>query len=223
MPSYNPFKEQAPVVQTGRCYQKHPALEIGEFKVYGGSCLHPVVTDADVYVGLDMSMKRTADMYPWTDRVAFLFYIQDMSTPDDPEQFKKLITWLSGQVSAGKKVHIGCIGGHGRTGMVLSALYFTMTGEADAITLVRQKYCQKAVETQSQVDFLVKHFGMLPAAPVKQPFNYDHYDFGAKPTKKKTTTSKSTKGKAADGLVLPIKSPMSIWGPNMLPVVVEGK
>lgn len=107
--------------------------------------------------------------------------------------------------------------------MVLSALYFTMTGEADAITVVRQKYCQKAVETQSQVDFLAKHFGILPASPVKQPFNYDHYDFGTKPTKKKTTPSKSTKGKAADGMVVPLKSSISIWGPNMTPVFGEGK
>lgn len=148
---------------TGRCYESHPALKIGEHLIYGGSCIHPIVTDADVYVGFDLGMPRTRKAYPWEPGESFLFTIKDQHAPDDIGQFTKLIDWLAVQLIAQAKVHVGCIGGHGRTGTVLAALVATMTGEKDAIAYVRQHYCQKAVESQAQVDFLVKHFGIVAA------------------------------------------------------------
>jgi hypothetical protein len=147
-----------------RCYETHPAYPVTEQHViYGGACSWPVVSDADVYGGFDSSMHPKAGVYPWSDKtgpVEFLFRIVDGSVPDDVNEFSKMIDWLSEQLLAGKKVHIGCIGGHGRTGLVLAALRKHMTGDEDAITHVRKNYCKKAVESQKQIDWLNKHFGI---------------------------------------------------------------
>jgi hypothetical protein len=145
----------------GRCYEKHPALQLPgtDFVIYGGSCSSPAVKDADVYIGFDHSMKLTARAWPWKKGAEFLFEIQDMGVPRHPEEFQKLVKWTKKQVDAGLKVHCGCIGGHGRTGMMLSALV-SLYGEKDAISYVRQHYCPKAVESSSQVSFLKEQFGI---------------------------------------------------------------
>jgi hypothetical protein len=105
--------------------------------------------------------------YPWVEGESFLFHIPDMGVPKNPEAFKRLIDWLAVQLTAKKLVHVGCIGGHGRTGTVFAALVAKMTGNLDSIKYVREAYCHKAVESDSQVAFLGKHFGVLPAAPTK--------------------------------------------------------
>lgn len=150
-----------------RCYESHPALLIAGFHVYGGSCSNPVVKDADVYVGLDHSYKRSDKEYPWEEGVSFLYPITDMAAPRDPASFKKLIDWLAEQILDGKKVHIGCIGGHGRTGTVLSALVAVLDNNKDAITYVRNNYCKKAVESEVQIAFLHTHFGITKVEPSK--------------------------------------------------------
>lgn len=154
------------------CYETHPPLKIGDYTIYGGSCAKPVVKDADLYVGFDTSMMSTDLCYPWTSGYEFLYYIQDMHAPKDPESFKSLIKYLDEQLRAGTKVHIGCIGGHGRTGTVLAALVQHMLGIEDAITYVRTNYCKKAVETKDQIKFLHKHFGIKEADPTKEGYSH---------------------------------------------------
>ena len=144
------------------CYATHPALKVGAWQVYGGSCGNPVVENADIYVGLDSSMRR-AHHYPWNDGpqvVNVFFPITDGTAPKDIVEFKKMITWLALQLSAGKLIHIGCIGGHGRTGIVMAALVKEVTGNVDATQYVRDNYCNKAVESQSQVLFLFNEYGI---------------------------------------------------------------
>jgi hypothetical protein len=154
--------------QFKRCYESHPPLILGDgIKIYGGSCSSPIIHDADIYVGFDLSMQKSNKAYPWEPGESFLYYIKDMQAPSDADSFKKLIDWLAVQLTAKKKVHVGCIGGHGRTGTVLAALAHVMTGRKDAIEWVREQYCQKAVESHSQVDFLVKLYGMEAAVPAK--------------------------------------------------------
>lgn len=43
-----------------------------------------------------------------------------------------------------------------------------MMGEEDAITYVRKNYCQKAVESKSQVEFLHKHYGIKKVGGSKE-------------------------------------------------------
>lgn len=147
-----------------RCYESHPPLEIpGYGVIYGGSCNSPVVKDADVYIGFDHGMKRGPN-FPWEEQtIVEVFYpVQDRHAPQHPENFRKMVDWTLLQLSAGKKVHAGCIGGHGRTGTFLAALV-AAAGNKDAVQYVREHYCKKAVESKAQVDFLMKHYGVAKA------------------------------------------------------------
>jgi hypothetical protein len=165
-----------------RCYETHQPLPITvnaeagpvTYHINGGSCFSPVA-GCDIYIGLDSGMNVKRE-YPWNQQQdpaqRILFPITDGSVPQDPEDFKRMIDWIAVQLIAGKKVHVGCIGGHGRTGLVLSALVKVMTGEADAITYVRKNYCEKVVESTTQVNFLHSHFGITKADPSKGTYSY---------------------------------------------------
>lgn len=155
----------------GRCYESHPPLKLGGYEIYGGSCLNPVVKDADVYVALEGSWKPKTSSYPWEPSpvVEFLFKIVDMSVPSSVTDFKALLKYLQEQLEAGKKVHVGCIGGHGRTGMVFSALASQMMPDLESPTeYVRKNYCHKAVESAHQVQWLHQHFGIKTVLGAKE-------------------------------------------------------
>lgn len=151
-----------------KCYESHPPLKIGDYLIYGGSCSTPVEKDADIYIGFDYSMRFTPASYPWNGGTQeVLFRIHDMQAPDDPKEFRKLVEWTAEQLKAGKKIHAGCIGGHGRTGTFLAALVKHMTGNKDAIKYVRDNYCHKAVETETQIGFLEEEWGIKYQEPTK--------------------------------------------------------
>jgi hypothetical protein len=168
------------------CADTHKPLPVGGSFVYGGACGWPVVKDADIYVGLDGSMSfKGGSQYPWHPKdesgpVEFLFRIGDGQAPKDPQEFKAMINWLAEQLKSGKKIHVGCIGGHGRTGMVLAALVKVVDGIEDAITFVREHYCHKVVESKAQVDFLQQHFGIKPVAG-SHSLRVNHVHGGAVP------------------------------------------
>ena len=127
-----------------RCYHSHKPLKLpgGDLVIYGGSCITPAVKDAGVYIGFDYGMTFSGKQYPWRGSYEFLFEIRDMRAPADAGEFKKLVAWTVEQLQAGKKVHAGCIGGHGRTGTFLSALVATL-GEKDATEFVRTHYSRR--------------------------------------------------------------------------------
>ena len=185
-----------------RCYESHPPLELnlsegGTRFVFGGSCSYPIHNDADIYVGLDYGMKQHKQRFPWAHGHAIHYEIKDMSVPKDSDEFIELIAWLADQIRDGQKVHIGCIGGHGRTGIVLSALVAVMTDEPDAITYVRKNYCKKAVESTTQVKFLMKYFACKEVKGAKV--------FGSK--KKIGTTTK-----AMQAMINPVNAKHCIFG-----------
>lgn len=203
-----------------RCLESHPPLKIGDHVIYGGSCSTPMVVNADVYVGFDGSHRHVNGAnYPWNPGVSFLYHIADMHAPEDPESFKKLIEWLSVQLIANKLIHLGCIGGHGRTGLVLAALYKHVTGEADAITYVRKNYCEKAVESKEQVDFLHKHFGITPQPGAKAhtrsytaTTSHQSPRTTSAPAPAKDKPSKASKGAPSGSFtVVPLKTYENIW------------
>lgn len=143
-----------------RCAESHKGFKVGGFTVYGGSCLDPHVRDADIYIGLQDGMENVRQ--PWTSPagLSLMFHISDGHAPKNHETFTAMVKWLQSQLIAGKKVHIGCIGGHGRTGTVLAALTRVIDPSiTDAIGYVRKHYCKKAVESQKQVDYLMQQWG----------------------------------------------------------------
>ena len=156
-----------------RCYEKHPTFKLSNGILCGGSCSHPIVADADIYVGVDSYMHFKTPQYPWNAAksggpIEVLFPISDMCAPTDVAEFKKMIDWLAQKLEQGKKIHVGCMGGHGRTGTVLAALVAQITDSKDAIEWVRKNYCKKAVESHSQVQFLVKHYGVNSVTGYKE-------------------------------------------------------
>lgn len=146
----------------------HPLLEIkpGMPPVAGSASYSPVVDDYDVYIGFD-AMELTKRHLPWMPGVEIKYPIQDMSVPKDLKTYRELVDWTLEQLEGGARVHAGCIGGHGRTGMFFAALVAVATGRKNAITYVREHYCKKACETSAQIDFLVKHYGVDPVKASK--------------------------------------------------------
>lgn len=158
-----------------KCFESHTALEVGAYKIYGGSCHTPAVK-ADLYLALDHT--SLGDSQPWdVGPLRVSYRIQDQQAPKNTEKFKEMLRWICNQLQKGKKLHVGCIGGHGRTGLVLSALVATLTKNENPILYVRKNYCSKAVESEEQVDFLVKHFGVPPAPAVKNKYTNDVFEF----------------------------------------------
>ena len=150
-----------------KCAHNHPSLKIAEWEIYGGSCLDPIIKDANIYVGFEQGMRSPIQAYPWNGLISFHYPIVDRNVPVSIDEFRKLLSFLADNLKGGKKIHLGCIGGHGRTGLVLAALVTTMTGNVDSISYVRTNYCSKAVESDLQVAWLNKHFGITKVAPSK--------------------------------------------------------
>jgi hypothetical protein len=109
-------------------------------------------------------MKDIPGLLPWHGSAVY-FYIPNMGVPKSIDEFKNLLNWIMARLKDGKTVHIGCIGGHGRTGLVLAALTQLITNDPDATQRVRDEYCEKAVESKEQVEWLQKHFGINPVKP----------------------------------------------------------
>ena len=168
------IKEEADQMSDLHCYSyhSHPKLKLGGGVVSGGSCLNPP-PDCDIYVSLDHGVGITDIDYPWKklNSQHVRFFIDDFSIPKDPDNFKEMIYWLKDQLSAGKRIHVGCLGGHGRTGMVLSALVCVVNQDKNAIQTVRNKYCSSAVETSQQEKFLSTLFNIN--LPPQEPEFYD--------------------------------------------------
>lgn len=193
---------------TPRCYESHPPYEVAPgILIYGGSCHYPIVKDADIYGGFDSGMRfQGGSQYPWAGGegpIEFLFKITDMQAPTDEVEFRKMIEWLTEQLTAGKKVHLGCIGGHGRTGLVFSALHKHMTGDEDATTHVRTHYCKKTVESDTQVKWLQKHWGITPVEPTKA------YSYGSSSKSSSSSGSQKTLslGGGSSGTVVKLPLP----------------
>jgi protein-tyrosine phosphatase len=149
------------------CWENHPVYEIDGMPIIGGSCTK-AYPDTDVFIALDGGGRKGKRSYPWNKGVDIYFKIVDMQVPDDIKEFKKLLSYTAKQMKAGKRVFVGCIGGHGRTGLFLAALTTFMTGEKDSIKKVRAEYCPKAVESNVQMDWLHQYFDITKAEPSKK-------------------------------------------------------
>lgn len=225
MSKHHTPEKRPSVGQYQRCYETHKPLPIGEFLIYGGSCSSPMVSNADIYVGFDMSMRHTEKQWPWEPGESLLYPIPDMGVPKNVEEFKKLIAWLAVQLTAHKLIHIGCIGGHGRTGTVMAALVTHMTGEKDSITYVRKHYCEKAVESATQVRYLHEHFGIkeVPGAKEyagghgsKDWYAAKGYPAATNPMKQRELALETKGLPKTPYTATPVKTPMCIWGDNIV-------
>jgi hypothetical protein len=208
------------------CYASHPPFKFTgkdgvTYTMFGGNGRNPTVKGCDIYIGFDSGAGNPNPGYPWDEGyvqpILVDYFIPDMNAPKNAATFKKLVDWSCNQLQSGKLIHAGCIGGHGRTGTYLAAVYAQMTGQKDAIQYVRKHYCHKAVETEEQIDFLIKHYGVSDAEANKKwattttgfyggsgkMNGYQGSSGGGKPT---PVAFKNAKRKIA-----PVQSPKCIW------------
>lgn len=86
--------------------------------------------------------------------------IPDFGVPK-MDAFENALTRITKRMLLGDMVYIGCMGGIGRTGMMLAGLYRVLDGrELDAVSWVRANYLGHAVETQAQRN-LVNQFDVM--------------------------------------------------------------
>lgn len=92
--------------------------------------------------------------FPWTDGQAV-----------DLLKLDALMEWINPLITAGKKIEIACIGGHGRTGTLVAAIILYRNPEFTpkaVITAVRNLYCNHAVETYAQIKCLYEFVNLQP-------------------------------------------------------------
>lgn len=83
----------------------------------------------------------------------------DMNAPEDvPAKFWVELVKLIPKES---DVLVSCQGGHGRTGsfIALMAVFIDKMKGQDAIDLVRKNYCDNAIETKSQEEYIIRMAG----------------------------------------------------------------
>lgn len=159
-----------------RCSLKPVPFEIGDHTIYGtgfgkfGKEGPVSVKGFDLVVLLDAyaGSEFLRASKPWKSPKVFAFEIQDMNVPKDPVEFGKFLDYLTEALQEGKKVLIGCIGGHGRTGLVLAALHHKITGNGQGMKAVRSGYCKKAIESEAQIKWLYDTYGMTKVEASKK-------------------------------------------------------
>lgn len=199
-----------------KCADTHPGLQLtgvdGQTHfIYGGAAAKPVKDDCALYVSLDQSTTHMARAYPWNNGPTFVhFPIYDFGVPEDPEEFKRLAVYVASRVPTG--VHVGCQGGHGRTGMLLVAVTRLYTGEADAIAYVRQHYCKKAVESDVQSRFLETHFGVTFQPGAKKEMWVEPSKKGSRKSSRKDFSERYPSADVAHRVAPGLTRAGNIWG-----------
>ena len=98
----------------------------------------------------------------------------DYEAPDlDPIWWERLVSWFLVQETP-IKVGIGCTGGHGRTGTAL-AILAELSGVCkndDPVLWVRKQYCEFAVESGTQLDYIEDVTGIYTEA---RPTGWTHH------------------------------------------------
>ncbi len=122
---------------------------------------HIPTTSLDVFIDLSGYEGRDIPSVPE--------HLQQYMPPDTPSSYA-LVTWkvedgytdervvgfAINMLNAGLRVGFGCHGGHGRTGWLAARLvkHFEQVSGDEAVRLIRERYCGKAVETHRQCDDL---------------------------------------------------------------------
>ena len=93
------------------------------------------------------------------ERIEIIYYpICDFNVPEI-NSFKELISNIRHKIINEKinKIHVACEHGHGRTGMLLVALLVDLLNikVEDAINFVKNYYCDKNIETDEQLEFVL--------------------------------------------------------------------
>lgn len=105
-------------------------------------------------------LDNTGKLKPKEEQRKIFFPVKDMSIPTHDKNFKIILDLIKKYLDDGKRVHIQCIGGHGRTGMFIACLVGKYIDNIDKpIEWTRENYCTKAVESLIQIEYVEKFTG----------------------------------------------------------------
>lgn len=112
--------------------------------------------------GWDFTIAASVELYPGSDGstipdlgvLAMTPPIAIIKWPDFTEPtstVKAYVEYAAECIADGKRVQVGCMGGHGRTGTFAALVMIALgVGYTSALRTVRTKYCQEAIETKAQ-------------------------------------------------------------------------
>ena len=139
----------------------------------GGSSRSADLGQVDVV--LDLNDKWRTWQFPtwWKSKAQPLIVsmkIPDMGVPPVTAEFwRELWSDLQTEAASGHtKVLVTCFGGHGRTGLVLACLALAagvVPKDVDPVIWLRTRYCDKAVESNAQLQYIEDTFGVKVDAP----------------------------------------------------------
>ena len=151
------------------CDDKHKTgIKILEGTLYGypgiyhsshREALNIFLLDSWVSRGL-YSKGLPADLYNKIRKYSkadLFFPIKDQMVPENLSAFDDLLDIAMTYLAKGSKVAVSCMGGHGRTGLVLAIIYGLIhPQELDPIAAIRLLGCSKWVESELQARFIFK-------------------------------------------------------------------
>jgi protein-tyrosine phosphatase len=124
---------------------------------------------ADLWVHLDQYYNEVVDHFDFIDTQAekqivfntkqrhIVLPITDLEIPTSMKHTKRTLDVMHEYIFDKKQhVHVHCMGGHGRTGMILACFLGLYTEISDPVEWLRKNYCEKAVETIIQHMFVHK-------------------------------------------------------------------
>lgn len=108
--------------------------------------------------------------------------IKDREAPHRPAEFRDMINIAVTFLKDGKSVAVSCMGGHGRTGIVLACIYGLAHPECpDPITAIRGIGCKKWVEEWKQVEFIFQFLNRpIPTSQRKDDYKSSYSDWKGK-------------------------------------------
>lgn len=138
-----PFKPRPPCAHTNRA--PVPYSPTPEVTIWGG----PIPQrdwDLKTVLVVNLLEYRNDTQDAW-------FPIKNWDIPDDDEMFEILVDTLIKRATEGQEIYVHCHGGHGRTGTVLGGIAGKL-GIDDPVQHVRKHYCQRAIETPEQEQYV---------------------------------------------------------------------
>jgi hypothetical protein len=124
---------------------------INDTAIHGGSIFDVPRGIADHYFFLDGAIKTPRTPY------ITVHHIPNFGVPQNIKLFNQCLEKAAIFVTEGCPIFVGCLGGHGRTGLFLSILLFQLTKDKLSLYTLRERYCHKAVETTVQYRFLMEY------------------------------------------------------------------